>query len=313
MISRRLLRIKVLQTYYAHRFAHDKSDISAAYKELSLSTQRFHHQYILLIDLLAQIYRLAEQRLEIEQAKFFKSEEAQHPFLCLTNNAILKKIAHSETLEKFTTQYHISWKEQEDFLRKFFSDILESDFFKQYTTTNESSFENDKDLCIAIYDFLSNNDRFYAELEAESIYWNDDYFNSFPLAVKTIRTLGKNKDLRLFPMYNNEDDRLFGKTLLELTIAEQDERQKLLLPFLKRWDLDRLYSIDLFVMELAITEFLHFQTIPLKVSIDEYIEISKYYGTKKSWAFINGILDKIKVKLLEENHIKKTGRGLIDS
>jgi N utilization substance protein B len=312
MISRRLLRIKVLQTYYAHRFAHDKLDITAALKTLSLSIQRFHHQYILLIDLLAQIYRLAEQRLEIEQAKFFKSKEAQLPFLTITNNTVLKKVFHSYNLEKYTSQYHISWKEEENFLRFFFHTILKSDFFKKHIE-NESSFENDQELCIAIYDLLSNDDNFYSELEAKSIFWNDDYFNSFPLAIKTIKKINQDNDLDLFPLYNNEEDFLFGKKLLEHTIIEQDERQKLLLPFLKRWDLDRLYSIDLFIMELAITEFLHFPTIPIKVSINEYIEISKYYGTKKSWAFINGILDKIKVKLLEENHIKKTGRGLIDS
>ena len=313
MISRRLLRIKVLQIFYAHLFSNPRFDIELARKDLEKSILEYHKLYFLFLDLLLELQKFAEQKLEIEKSKFFSDETIQRPFEKIANNKILKILQDSTQLKQFKTNYKINWNSHPDFLKELFSDLQKTNIFESLAR-KDSDFSVDKKLLIKFYtDFIHTYSPIYIELEEMSIYWNDDIEFALSMAEKTIKGITEtSSEISFFPMYKNDDDRKFAQDLLEKTILEQDDREKQMTPFLKNWDLQRVFILDLYIVQLAITEFLHFPTIPVKVTINEYIDISKAYGTPKSWAFINGILDKIATNFKEKKIIKKSGRGLVD-
>ncbi len=313
MISRRLLRIKVLQIFYAHLFSNPKFDIELAHKELNRSILQYHKLYFLFLDLSVELKKFAEQKLEIEKNKFFSGEAIQEPFYRITNNRITHKLYESKVLKQFKKNYQIGWNDHSAFLKELFSDFQNTKIF-QSLITEEQNFSTEKKFLIKFYtDFLHLYAPLYIELEAMSIYWNDDIEFALNMVEKTIKGIQETtNDIVFFPVYKNDDDKQFARILLERTILEQEEREKQMIPFLKNWDLQRVFVLDLYIVQLAITEFLHFPTIPIKVTINEYIDISKAYCTPKSWAFINGILDKIAAKFKENKLIKKSGRGLVE-
>ncbi len=313
MISRRLLRIKVLQIFYAHLFSNPKFDIELADKNLDKSILEYHKLYFLLLDLLIELHKFSEQKLEIERSKYFSDEIKRKPFERLANNAILKLLRENKTLSQYKINYEIDWNAHSGFLREMFIDFQKTKLF-QSLIDEEQNYKLDKRFLIKFYtDFIHVYPPAYIELEAMSIYWNDDIEFALNMVEKTIKRINETtSEIEFFPMYKNEDDRQFAHNLLEKTVLEQEEREKQMTPFLKNWDLQRVFILDLYIVQLAITEFLHFPTIPVKVTINEYIDISKDYGTPKSWAFINGILDKIAADFKEKKIINKIGRGLIE-
>lgn len=313
MISRRLLRIKVLQIFYAHLFSNPRFDIELAHKNLDKSILEYHKLYFLFLDLLLELHKFAEQKIEIEKTKFFSDKETQKPFEQIANNTILKKLRENKELKQFKTSYKIEWTSHSDFLKKLFSDFQETKIF-QSLITNKSDYSSDRKFLIKFYtDFIHIYAPMYIELEEMSIYWNDDIEFALNMSEKTIKGIKETtSEINILPLYKNDDDRQFAQNLLEKTILEQNNREEQMTPFLRNWDLQRIFILDLYIVQLAITEFLHFPTIPVKVTINEYIEISKSYGTPKSWAFINGILDKIAINFKEKKIIKKSGRGLVE-
>ena len=315
MISRRLLRIKVLQIFYAHLFSNPRFNIELAHKNLEKSVLEYHKLYFLFLDLLLELQKFAEQKLEIEKSKFFSDETTKKPFEQIANNKILKILQSSKQLKQFKINYKINWNSHPDFLRELFSDFLKTKVFQSLSSmTEDSDFSSDKKFLTKFYtDFIHLYSPIYIELEEISIYWNDDIEFALNMSEKTIKGIKETTtEVNFFPIYKNDNDRQFAQNLLEKTILEQDDREKQMTPFLKNWDLQRIFILDLYIIQLAITEFLYFPTIPVKVTINEYIDISKAYGTPKSWAFINGILDKIASNFKEKKIIKKSGRGLID-
>jgi len=313
MISRRLLRIKVLQIYYAHLFSNPKFDIEQANKNLDKSILEYHNLYFLFLDLLLELHNLSEQKLEIEKGKFFSDEIKREPFERIANNTILKMLRNSKILSQYKINYKIGWNAHSEFLKEMFLDFQETKVF-QSLMDEEPCYQSDKRFLVKFFTyFVHLYPPAYIELESMSIYWNDDIEFALNMAEKTIKGINETaSEINFFPMYKNDDDRQFAHNLLEKTILEQEEREKQMIPFLKNWDLQRVFILDLYIVQLAITEFLHFPTIPVKVTINEYIDISKVYGTPKSWAFINGILDKIATDFKEKKMIHKTGRGLVE-
>ena len=313
MISRRLLRIKVLQVFYAHLFSNPRFDIELAHKNLEKSIFEYYRLYFLLTDLLLEIKKAAEQKIEIEKSKFFSDETTRKPFEQIAGNRILRKIENSKNFKQIKTKYKINWSEHPGFLKKMFSDFQTTKVF-QILTRDISDFSDDKKAIIkTLSDFIHIYSPMYAELEEMSIFWNDDIEFALSMVEKTIKGITESsEDIIFFPLYKNDDDKHFAVNLLEKTILEQDERKKQMIPFLRNWDLQRIFVLDIYTIQLAITEFIHFPTVPVKVTINEYIDISKAYGTVKSWAFINGILDKIAVDFKEKNIIQKKGRGLVE-
>jgi len=192
--------------------------------------------------------------------------------------------------------------------------MIESEFYTEYMEDKTRSYLDDRKFVEKLFNkIILISEDLYQVLEEESIYWNDDVEFVVSMIVKTIKKFNElsDSDQSLMPLYKDIEDKDFTKDLLRKAILNHDELREMIKEHSKNWDVDRIAFMDILIMQLAITEFLYFPSIPTKVSMNEYIELSKYYSTDKSRNFINGILDKTLKDLKKEGKIKKLGRGLI--
>ena len=208
----------------------------------------------------------------------------------------------------------ISWVNYSLLIKDIYQIMVNSEAYKNYMNGTENSYASDKKFVIEFYpQYLDTSELLYQILEEQSIYWNDEIEFIINMIIKTLKNFKEEEKeySKLMLLFKNNDDRDFAKDLFRKTILNYNEYNKLIEKHTKNWDVERIAFIDILFMQLAITEVVEFPSIPIKVSLNEYIEIIKYYSTKKSSTFINGILDKIINILKDEGKIKKTGRGLI--
>lgn len=311
MISRRLLRVKALQILYAYR-ATENPSINRAEKELIFSIEKSYDLYHLIFLLLTDLTLYGRQRMEIARSKFFPTEDESNPNARFLNNRMIAQIEESKPFRQYIETKKLSWTNQEELIKSLYRSILEWDVYQDYMTREDDSFEQDKKFITRLIgELILPDESFMQVLEEQSIYWNDDIEAIGSMVLKTLSKWKEPTGLHLLSMYSNEDDRLFVITLFRKCILHSDEYQELIKKFSENWDFERLAWMDILIMQMAITEAIHFPSVPTKVSLNEYIEISKYYSTEKSSHFINGILDKIFIQLKADNKIQKTGRGLI--
>jgi len=313
MISRRLLRVKVLQMLYAFYTA-DIEDIKKAENELNFSVNKSYELYKLLLLLMIDVRQYAESRIEIARNKLRPSNEDLHPNRRFVENKFIAQIAENIQLQKYIQSTGISWSQYPVLIKDIYSDLLKSEDYHNYMTSENISYENDKQIIINLYaNLIQNNDDLHHILEEMSIYWNDDAEYIISMIIKTIKIFREKdtKDKILLPLFKNDEDREFFTFLFRKAVINRDYCVELIKETANNWDIDRIAFIDTIIMQMAITELMEFSTIPTKVTLNEYLDIAKYYSTEKSNSFINGILDKILIKLRSADKIKKTGRGLI--
>jgi len=312
MINRRLIRIKTFQALYAYNSVKGK-DITQAKKELSLSIIKTLDLYFLLTKLIVDIKDKAYQKIENNKAKHLATEMDLNPNMHFVNNLFIAHLEQNEQFISYCNAKKLSWVDHNSFLEKIYQNFIESEVYEKYML-QKPSFKEDKKIVNFFYEeIIGNSTEIIDLLEEESIYWTEDFEFVVNAILKTTRVYKEHdtSDKILIELYKNEDDQGFAKDLLEQSIKSHKENIALIEKFTKNWEIDRIIQIDVLLMEMAITEFVKFPTIPIKVSLDEYIELSKFYSTKKSKTFINGILDKILNTLKEEGKINKKGRGLI--
>ena len=313
MISRRIIRTKVLQVLYAYYTSTDKS-LNIAEKELFFCIRKSYDLYHYLLALAIEIADYAEQRIEIKRNKHQPTYEDLHPNTKFISNQVIQQLRENRQLNAYLNQQKLNWANHPELIKELYLFLIESDFYKEYMADKNNSFMDDR----RFIDKMFNNIILVAEdlhelLEELSIYWNDDIEFSISMISKTLKKFHphSDSDQKLMPMFKDQDDRDFAKDLLRKAIINHDELRELIKEHSRNWDLDRIAFMDILIMQLAITEFLYFQSIPTKVSLNEYIELSKYYSTEKSRNFINGILDKTLKDLKKSGKISKSGRGLI--
>ncbi len=313
MISRRIIRSKVLQILYAF-FTTPETSINATEKELFFSLQKTYDLYHYLMALVVEIEKFAEERIEIGKKKFRPSSAELNPNTRFVDNRLIQQLKSNISLNKYLQSAKLSWNDDIDLVRKLYSIATEQDFFKAYMNARQSSYADDRNVVenILKYVILNNEDIEYL-LEEQSIYWNDDIDFVVSMILKTLKKFKEYSDDRqaLLPMYKDEEDFQFAKDLYRRMVMNHKENEKLIKEHTENWDIERIAFIDNLILELALTEFLYFPSIPTKVSMNEYIELSKYYSTDKSRNFINGILDKALKDLKKTDKIHKAGRGLI--
>lgn len=313
MISRRVIRIKVMQTLYSLHCSDDKS-INLAEKELFFSIQKTYDLYHLMLQLLVDMKGFASTRIEQNLAKHRPTVEDLNPNKKFVENVIISKIEENTNLEKYIQTNKLSWINNPELIRKLYTELNDADTFKRYMTNEARSEKEDLDLVDFIYtEIIATSEDLAQILEEQSIYWTDDLEFVISMILKTIRkfksTTSPNK--ALMPLFKEEDDLDFTKKLFRKSVLDQKENQAIIENHLKNWDLERIAFIDLLIMQLAITEFLNFPSVPTKVTLNEYIDLARFYSTSKSRTFINGILDKILKDLRNQGKIIKAGRGLI--
>ncbi|MGP8217123.1 MAG: transcription antitermination protein NusB [Bacteroidia bacterium] len=313
MLNRRYLRIKVLQTLYSF-FQDEDKNINARERELLVSIDKIYELYIYLFLLLKEIRLAGDRLIEERRKKRLPTTEDINPNLRFLNNRVLLKIEKSEALAKEKNARKIGWMADEDaVVKKFYHTIVASSEYTTYMAIGDNSFEQDKQLIITLYKkYLSDNEELKQHLVEKNIHWASDYMLANICVVKTIESLEESAELELMPLYKAEEDRDFMLELFRKTILDDTLNLALIAEKIANWEPERIASMDLLLMKMAITEVMNFPGIPVKVTLNEYIEISKLFSSPKSNTFINGILDAIIKELRTKNKVVKTGRGLIE-
>ena len=313
MISRRLIRIKVLQVLYAYSKKNEGYSSMVAEKELFHSIDKFYDLYLLLLLLITEISDMERNRIEMRQNKNIKTSDDHFPSTNLIDNKLILLLESNQHLLALKEERKLNWKIYTDLLKKLYNDFIGTELYSNYVSVENPTFECDKKLLSDFFTaFLSENMSFIDFLEEENIYWNDDSGFAIIMVLKTLdsfKSEGYNK--KLLPLFKNEDDKEFTKKIIRSAIVNREEYLKIIKKHVENWDTERIAQLDLLILELAISELLEFSSIPIKVTLDEFIEISKYYSTERSKVFINGILDKVIKQFEAEGRLNKKGRGLV--
>lgn len=311
MLNRRYLRIKTMQTLYSY-FQQEKPDAVFYEKELFKSLDKIYDLYVYVLVLFTDIHHTALLVTEENKNKRLPSKEDLEPNMRFIENVVLVSLTRSEELKKEVANRKISWQSDFDLVRKLYAELRTTDLYKNYMASTTPSAKEDKQFLISMAtEFLYEHDLLNHIFEEKNIHWADDTFGAFSMVSRTFENF--TGVLKLVPLYKDkEDDMQFISTLFRKTIAGDKEFNKLIDEKTKNWELDRIASMDILLMKMAIAEFLYVSNVPVKVSLNEYIDISKEYSTPNSRTFINGVLDKIIADLKHDNKIQKTGRGLME-
>ncbi len=312
MINRRHIRIKVMQNVYA--FIQSKNnDIKKQENYLYLGINKLYELYIIQLNLLISIQKFTKKRLEISKTNRVSKNKNEQGFINIINNKLLEKFSDNFDFNEFIQNKNLNiWKDKSEYVQLIWEEILESEYFAVYNKNVNPTFKDDKNFILDVFKrIIAPNEKLIDFYESENIGWVDDLPFVNTQIVKDINRLKEHSTFVLDNIYKDEDDRefvkkLFTKTALHFTDYDADIDE--LTP---NWEFDRIAQIDLILIKLGIAEFLFFPSIPTKVTINEYIELSKDYSSDKSSTFINGILDKISKKYSKEEKIKKIGRGLL--
>lgn len=295
MLSRRLLRVKVMQVVYAYYQKGDNT-LDKAEKELFHSISKAHELYHAQLLLLVELRLFAEKRIETGRSKLRPTQQDLNPNTRFIDNQLLAQLADNNMLLSYIKKTGLSWVNHPDVIKGLFQHICASDVYKDYMDLEVSSYETDKKFILKLVEkVIAPYEDLYSVYEEQSIYWNDEAEFILSMVLKTIKsfekTMGENAEL--LPEFKDDDDLDFVKTLFRKTILNHSESYDLIKKFTKNWDLERVAFIDIVLMQMALAEILEFPHIPVNVTLNEYIEIAKHYSTSKSGTFINGILDKI--------------------
>lgn len=315
MISRRYLRIKTFQALYA--YFHSGSDNQQKIeKDLFHSFERMHDLYLLFLTIGDELIHYSKLKNEEAKQKRLPSAEDLNPNTKFIDNAVFNILNENIQLKTAINNKKLLWNNDQELLVKLMNFMRKHPVYEEYMSTRSSSFEEDKKFAVAIFKkIIAENDFFISEISEKSIYWGYDEIDFvLSMVIKTIKKIdakGDNSAI-IMPIYSDEEDDIeFVKTLFRETIKNEAENAQLIANKTKNWEIERIAMVDILLMKMALTELTAFKSIPVKVTLNEYIDLSKAYSTPKSKIFVNGILDKLIDDLTTSGEIKKTGRGLM--
>ena len=305
MINRELIRIKIVQLTYAY-YQNGSKNIETAEKELLFSLSKAYDLYNYLLALIVGITKEARRHLEVAESRA-KREGTAMPSTKFVYNRFALQLEANNMLNDFMESQKKNWDDEPEFLKKIYTQITESQIYKDYMEDEEDSYLADRELWRKLYrTLIQDNSDLDALLEEQSLYWNDDKEIVDTFVLKTIKRFEeKNKSTQqLLPEYDSEEDNDYARKLFRATIMNGDEYQHYMSEASRNWDFSRLAYMDIVIMQIAIAEMLNFPSIPVSVTINEFVEISKLYSTPRSSSYINGMLDGI------AHHLANTGRML---
>ena len=312
MINRRHIRVKVMQSVYAMLHSHN-DDIIREEKFLKHSILKMYDLYVLNLQLLIEVQKLAAKKIALSKKKILATKEDLNPNNKFLNNKVINTLAESISMEGYVEINKLNyWEDNDEYVKIIYDELQKSDLYKKYLATEEDSFKIDKVFVLDFFkEIIAPNEKLGEYFEDKMISWVDDipFVNTW--VVRSLSKFKENKTFVLSSLYKDEDDenfvsKIFKKTILKHTEYEVDIENKT-----PNWETDRIADIDMILIKMAITEFINFPSIPTRVTINEYIEISKDYSTEKSSYFINGVLDKISKEFIKNKRIVKIGRGLL--
>jgi len=315
MISRRLLRIKVMQVYYSNLLK-DNGDLELAVKELDNSVHHTLELYYELLSIISYMADYAEKKIATALEKKLPTEADLNPNRRFVDNPVIEGFRNADCFKKQTKAPRVPLDAHKSLIKSLWDNFSATTEYQRYMIKQSVSLQEHKEIiAFIIREYFPENEPLDNLIEEYGIYWNDDIGFASSLLEKSIMRFKRptNDAFLIMKEYSCESDRRFGKQLLINAMKNDNEFEALIDHHSKNWDVERIAIIDRIIMKLAITEFMHLPDVPIKVTINEYLEISKFYSTEKSNAFINGLLDQIVTSLQAEEKINKSARGLVDN
>ena len=312
MLSRRVLRTKVVKAVYAHTQCEDMTPV-ASEKNLVLSIDRAYDLYFHLLALVPEIAEYAAERIRIGENKKLPTYEDLHPNRKFVENKVIARLNEDEGIQAELKARKLSWKNHRDLIVALYNALIRQPFYQKYMISEERSFREDAQLVSDIYmTMLEEFEPLDRVLEEQSILWNDDLGFLLTMVSRTILSMREaHEAIKLMPQFKSEEDLDYAKSLLRNAIAGFERISLLLDNSMQNWDIERVALMDQIILITAIAEAENFPSIPVRVTMNEYIDIAKCYSTDSSGGFINGLLDKIISRLTEEGKIVKSGKGLL--
>ncbi|MGL4908780.1 MAG: transcription antitermination factor NusB [Bacteroidales bacterium] len=307
MISRRLLRVKVLKVVFS-ALSTDTPNVENAQKELQHSLHKTYELYHYFLSLAEVLRDVAQQQLELGKQKQRPTDEERNPNTKFANNQFITVLQQNAALRQFCEKHRLNWHSSLDIVKKIYATLVQKEWYHAYMKEESPSCVEDKNLLIKIYEeLLEDFDPLLAHLEEQSLYWVDDVEFALSQVLKTLRSIKpqQGSNISLMPMFVNQDDEQFGQRLLSATLLRSNEFRAVIDENTKNWDVERIAFMDIIIMTTAIAELLEFENIPIRVTLNEYIEISKYYSTPSSSTFINGVLDRTVEYLKTKSSLQK--------
>jgi len=312
VLNRRHIRVKVMQSIYALHQS-QSGDLEKEEKFLLYSLEHIQDLYLLMISTLVEVVKTEKVFLHKSSQKHLVTKEERDPNNKFINNKVIQLIAESQHINNaIETRKIENWQVHDDYIQLLLRSIKESAFYENYMHNRVNDFQEDKQFVIDIFsEIIVPNEKLYDYLEDDKLTWVDDIPLVNTEIVKQIKALKPSSELRMPPLYKDIEDKDFAKNLFRKTVLNEKELAKQYVDKTPNWDTERIAEIDTIILKMAICEFLKFPSIPVKVTINEYLEVAKEYSTPKSSIFINGILDNLVKEFQTNNILLKTGRGLM--
>jgi N utilization substance protein B len=307
MINRVLLRTKIVQILYSY-YKSDSKSLPIAEKELFHSIQKTYDLYFHLLQLSVEITQHASMVIETKRNRYLPTNEDLNPNTRFIDNSFIAQLKINNQFNAYLTENKLSWVNDLDVVKEMYEEIVKSSIYTEYMTAATTDNAADKDIWRKIYKkILLQSQSLDDSIQDQNIYWTDDIEMVISFIVKTIKRfdISSGSEQELLPMFKDEEDAEFARKLLQGVLTKSDSLRDMIDRNTKNWELDRIAFMDILIMQVALAELLDFPTIPVNVTLNEYIEIAKLYSTEKSSTFINGVLDNIVGELKKENKLIK--------
>ena len=307
MINRILIRIKVLQIVYSF-YQNGNSDLKVAENELLFRLRKSYDLYHYFLLLIIEVTNLQKRTLDVKKNKYMPTHAELNPNTRLIDNRFAAQVAENAALQKYVAEQGLSWANDEEFVKSVLDIILASDLYNEYLDNENDSYETDKEFWRCVFKkLICGNEVIEDFLEDKSIYWNDDIEIVETFTLKTIKKFEEKNGSKqeLLPMFKDLEDHSFAIKLFRQTLLKGAEYRERINNHMKNWETERIANMDLIIMQVALAEIMTFPSIPINVTLNEYIDTAKYYSTPKSGNFINGILDSIVSELKKEKVLLK--------
>lgn len=311
MLNRRHLRIRVLQALYAWQQSPER-DTEKSEKRFLKSLQKVEELYLFLLLYIVEVRDFANNFLEESKSKRLPTAEDLNPNTKFVDNLFIQSLKEESPLLSLAAAYKLSFAGEEELIRNIYFSIRETEEYKEYMQQGGQDFDSDKKFISKLFGkYLVEFELFQHLLEEKDIHWEDDFPFMTSMVIKTIKDATE-ENIILQSLFKDKEDKLFAADLFRKTTIHSDRFTEMISSKTNNWEIERVAQMDLMLMQMALTEILEMPNVPVKVAMNEYIDMAKYYSTPKSKNFVNGILDSLLIDLKKENQIKKTGRGLIE-
>lgn len=319
MLNRRILRIKAFKVLYGSVLSDEKS-LAQAQSQLEQSCEAARDLYIYMLSIISPLTNIARERIEAAQKKYNQTEEEKNPNMKFAENALAKLIDEDVDFQKLLAKKKLSWAQYDLLLKKVMTSVASKEYYAQYMASPERSLKEDCKLFTKIFEEeFVDSEELEMILEEKSLHWNDDLAYALTWCCRTLKSFADGEAWKMPALYQSEmmkgseveSDKLFVTRLLQHSFAGYEKYSNMVAESVEGWEKERLFSTDVILIAMGLAEAVNFPTIPVKVTINEYVELSKFYGTPKSRAFVNGLLDRLIQKLVNDGQIVKEGKGLL--